>query len=47
MVPEVDARDPINYIGVILTIAAVTFTASYLPARRAASIDPAVALRQD
>jgi len=45
--PEIDARDPINYIGVMVTIAAVTFIASYLPARRAASINPVVTLRQE
>ena len=46
-VPEIDARDPINYAGVILVIAIVAFTASYLPARWAAAIDPVVALRQE
>jgi ABC-type antimicrobial peptide transport system permease subunit len=45
--PAFDARDPINYVGVILIITAVTLSASYLPARRAASIDPVVALRQE
>ena len=47
MVPEIDARDPINYADVILTIAAVAVGASYFPARRAARIDPLVALRQE
>ena len=46
-VPEMDARDPINYTAVILTIAAVALAASYFPARRAARIDPLVTLRQD
>jgi putative ABC transport system permease protein len=45
--PEFDAGDPINYVGVILVITAVTLSASYLPARRAASIDPIVVLRQE
>jgi putative ABC transport system permease protein len=45
-VPGVDARDPSNYIAVAITIAAVAFFASYLPARRAARIDPLLALRQ-
>jgi predicted permease len=46
-VPELDARDPLNYIAVAATIASVAFAASYLPARRAASIDPVQALRQE
>jgi putative ABC transport system permease protein len=46
-VPGVDARDPANYAAVALTIAAVAFLASYLPARRAARIDPLLALRQE
>ena len=45
-VPGVDARDPLNYAGVALAIALVACLASYLPARRAASIDPVAALRQ-
>jgi len=45
-VPGVDARDPSNYAAVAVTIAIVALFASYLPARRAASIDPVAALRQ-
>jgi putative ABC transport system permease protein len=45
-IPEFEARDPVNYVGVIATIGVVTFAASYLPARRAASVNPAVTLRQ-
>jgi ABC-type lipoprotein release transport system permease subunit len=45
-VPGVDARDPSNYAAVTLTLAIVAFLASYLPAKRAASIDPVAALRQ-
>jgi putative ABC transport system permease protein len=44
-VPGVDARDPMNYTGVTLAIGIVAFFASYLPARRAAAIDPVVTLR--
>jgi putative ABC transport system permease protein len=46
-VPGVDPRDPSNYAAVALTIGVVAFLASYLPARRAARIDPLLALRQD
>jgi putative ABC transport system permease protein len=44
---EVDARDPLNYLGVAATIAFVAFVASYVPARRAASINPIEALRTE
>jgi len=44
-VPELDVRDPANYIAVILTIALFASVASYVPARRAAAIDPAHTLR--
>ena len=33
-VPGMDARDPLDYVGVGLTIAAVTFVAGYVPALR-------------
>jgi predicted permease len=43
----VSARDPEVYIVVPLTLAAISLLACYVPARRAARIDPLLALRQD
>jgi ABC-type antimicrobial peptide transport system permease subunit len=46
-VPEIDPRDPISYSGVLLMIVIVAVVASYLPARRAATINPVDALRAE
>ena len=39
--------DPLTYIAMLLLLLFVAFIASYLPSRRAAAIDPALALRLD
>jgi ABC-type antimicrobial peptide transport system permease subunit len=43
----VSAHDPLTYALVATTLAAVAFIATWIPARRAANIDPIRALRQD
>ena len=39
-------RDPVTLIGAAITLAAVGAVAAWLPARRAARIDPAAVLRE-
>ena len=43
----VSASDPMTYAGVTLVLVAVAAIASYLPARRAARLEPQLALRAD
>jgi ABC-type lipoprotein release transport system permease subunit len=46
-VPEIDPRDPVSYVAVIVAIIISALCASVIPARRAASINPIEALRAD
>jgi putative ABC transport system permease protein len=44
---EVKSSDPLTFGGMTLSLAGVAFLASYLPARRAARVDPIVSLKQE
>jgi len=44
---QVDPRDPLTLVLVSFALGAVALAASYIPARRAARLDPVAALRQE
>jgi predicted permease len=43
----VEATDPVTFVGISVLLALVALLASYIPARRAAQIDPMISLRCD
>jgi ABC-type antimicrobial peptide transport system permease subunit len=43
----VSARDPATLVGVPMLVTLISLAACYIPARRAARIDPVIALRED
>jgi len=47
MLYGVSPFDPVSFVAVACVLSAIAFLASYVPARRAARVDPVEALRQD
>ena len=47
MLYNVKATDPVTFVGIVAVLAAVAFVATYLPARRAAQVDPIVSMKQE
>jgi len=47
MLFEVSAQDPLTFVGVACILIAVSVLATFVPARKAASLDPVTAMRDD
>ena len=47
MLIDIEPIDPITYAGVIGVLSVVAAAACMIPARRAASLDPAITLREE
>jgi ABC-type lipoprotein release transport system permease subunit len=44
---EIAPTDPVTFVAITLLLIVISFLASWFPARRAAKIDPIVALRHE
>jgi len=44
---DLSPTDPITYVAIVILLGLATVAASWVPARRASSVDPVVALRVD
>ena len=47
MLYEVKPSDPVTFVWVSMALVGVTLLSNYIPARRAAKVDPMVALRYE
>jgi ABC-type lipoprotein release transport system permease subunit len=47
MLYGVSPFDPVSFVAVTLVLSSIAFVASYVPARRAAKVDPVDALRME